>query len=80
MIEDLTSAINAEEWKEVQGVYIRTKEGQLAVDGQLKLRIANGLHTAMCHVAAMAGINNVYEAMQYPAIAQYLDELYQGES
>jgi len=79
IIEDLNGVLDAKAWENVGAAYIRTQKGQLAVDGQLKLRIANALHTALCHVGALTGIEYIHEAMSFPAISMYLDELYTGD-
>ncbi len=76
-------------------MYIRTEPNALKVDAQLKLRIANALHTAMVlpchpestlsgsclqvHVAVMAGVQYVHEAMAIPVVPQFLAELYHAD-
>ena len=39
----------------VPGVLLRTSAGELSTDIQLKLRVANGLHTAMVYAMALSG-------------------------
>lgn len=57
VIEDLESDLPPEllsnKIKDEFGVVVRSKEGQLNADIALKLRVANGTHTAVAHVMAL---------------------------
>jgi len=79
VVEDLKGVLNIGEWSKVKGAVIRLNQGELYLDGQLKLRIANALHTALVHVAAMSGLLHVHEAMASPAIEKLLYELYEAD-
>jgi len=79
VIEDLTKVLNQEEWDKVDGAYLRTQVGELGIDQQLKLRIANALHTALVHVAALSAIKFIHEAMAIESIPQFLEELYEAD-
>ncbi|KAL1507052.1 hypothetical protein AB1Y20_007914 [Prymnesium parvum] len=53
VIEDLRAVLPAQ-LRSVPGVLVRTQANTLSHDIQLKLRIANGLHTAMVYVMALS--------------------------
>jgi hypothetical protein len=54
VVEDLGGVLPAQ-LAAVPGVITRTSAGALGLDIQLKLRIANGLHTAMVYAMALGG-------------------------
>ena len=60
VIEDLGAHLPAKfsspELKSQYGVVVRTKSGQLDGDIALKLRVANGTHTAAAHVMALSSL------------------------
>ena len=51
---DLPAMFSSPELKSQYGVVVRTKSGQLDGDIALKLRVANGTHTAVAHVMALS--------------------------
>ena len=53
VIEDVSHVLPAT-LAAVPGVILRTESGELPLDIQLKLRVANGLHTAMAYTMALA--------------------------
>jgi len=60
VIEDLASqlpeAVRAETLRSRFGVVVRSHEGKLDADIALKLRVANGTHTAIAHAMALSGL------------------------
>jgi hypothetical protein len=76
--------------KDTYGVIVRMKQGQLDADIALKLRIANGTHTAVAHVMALCGLlmtdilscqncssNEYYE--EATILIKYLDSLFENQ-
>mmetsp|Transcript_19940 Transcript_19940/g.44464 ORF Transcript_19940/g.44464 Transcript_19940/m.44464 type:complete len:576 (-) Transcript_19940:1691-3418(-) len=53
---DLPAVLSSPEMKAKYGVVIRTEAGQLDGDIALKLRVANGTHTAVAHVMALSSL------------------------
>ena len=53
---DLPVVFSSPELKSQYGVVVRTKSGQLDGDIALKLRVANGTHTAVAHVMALSSL------------------------
>ena len=76
---NLPAAFRSEELRSKCGVVVRTKEGQLRGDIALKLRVANGTHTAVAHSLALAGLPRTDALAPGAARAalplQYLDAL-----
>ena len=56
MDADLPAMFSSPELKSEYGVVVRTKAGQLDGDIALKLRVANGTHTAAAHVMALSSL------------------------
>ena len=52
----------------VAGVAVRTQQGQLHVDVQLKLRVANGIHTAMVYLMALSGLRKTDGCTGHPLL------------
>ena len=52
----------------VAGVAVRTQPGQLHVDTQLKLRVANGIHTAMVYLMALSGLRKTDGCIGHPLL------------
>lgn len=81
--ELLTSTI-----KDKYGVVVRSKEGQLDADIALKLRVANGTHTAAAHVMALCRLL-MTDVLSSPAgssnhdnatlLMKYLDSLFENQ-
>jgi mannitol-1-phosphate/altronate dehydrogenase len=65
------------------GVVVRTEKGKLDADIALKLRIANGTHTAVAHVMALKGLLLTDELSKDTENAQilmaYLDSFFQEQ-
>ena len=53
---DLPAIFSSQELKSKYGVVVRTQSGQLDGDIALKLRVANGTHTAIAHVMALSSL------------------------
>ena len=53
---DLPATFSSQELKSKYGVVVRTQSGQLDGDIALKLRVANGTHTAVAHVMALSSL------------------------
>jgi len=78
---DLPVAFGTEHVRKNFGVVIRTKPNQLDADIALKLRVANGTHTAAAHVMALTGmvltdILSSQEDSRAKLIVQYLDSFF----
>lgn len=78
VIEDLAGVL-PEELGAVAGVQLRSKAGELALDIAMKLRIANGLHTAMVYVMALGGLFKTDACIGRPDVLPYLQELYERD-
>eukprot|EP00536_Pseudo-nitzschia_multiseries_P018300 jgi/Psemu1/70501/estExt_Genemark1.C_23640003 len=66
------------------GVVIRTKAGQLDADIALKLRVANGTHTAIAHAMAVSGmtLTDVLSSSSDPGselLMKYLDSFFENQ-
>ncbi|CAM9609810.1 unnamed protein product [Chrysoparadoxa australica] len=75
VIEDLRQVLPAQ-LAHVPGVVVRHKPGQINVDHALKLRVANGTHTAMVHVMALSGLRDTSMCIEHPLLLRYLEELF----
>mmetsp|Transcript_19320 Transcript_19320/g.55602 ORF Transcript_19320/g.55602 Transcript_19320/m.55602 type:complete len:817 (+) Transcript_19320:310-2760(+) len=53
---DLPATFSSQELKSKYGVVVRAQSGQLDGDIALKLRVANGTHTAVAHVMALSSL------------------------
>lgn len=80
---DLPLIFTSESIRKDYGVVVRTKEGQLNGDIALKLRVANGTHTAAAHVMALSKLlltdklsNETDEAKR---LMQYLDSFFEHQ-
>eukprot|EP00927_Polykrikos_kofoidii_P053507 TRINITY_DN4811_c0_g1_i1.p1 TRINITY_DN4811_c0_g1~~TRINITY_DN4811_c0_g1_i1.p1 ORF type:complete len:965 (+),score=116.25 TRINITY_DN4811_c0_g1_i1:51-2897(+) len=78
VIEDLSDALPPE-FGSVPGVVVRSERGQLEIDIALKLRIANGLHTAMVYVMALGRIFQTDGCIGHPDILPYLEQLFERD-
>ena len=67
VIEDLRGVLPAQ-LGSVAGVAVRTQRGQLHVDAQLKLRVANGIHTAMVYLMALSGLRKTDGCIGHPLL------------
>ncbi|CAE7202587.1 unnamed protein product [Symbiodinium sp. KB8] len=87
VIEDLGSILPAAfasvEDSEVSGFGMsfsgRTQPGQLAQDIALKLRIANGIHTAMVYAMALGGLFKTDDCIGHPHVLPYLEQLFERD-
>ena len=76
VIEDLHSVLPTA-LASASGVVVRTEPGSLRSDLQQKLRIANGLHSAMVYVMALSGqLTTAACAEASSPILPYLAQLY----
>ena len=87
VIEDLHGVL-PKEFHELKkyGVVVRSSSGQLSVDIALKLRVANGTHTAIAHVMALNGLlmtdalsESVEENKHSGILMRYLDSIFKGQ-
>eukprot|EP00698_Gefionella_okellyi_P013339 TRINITY_DN3644_c0_g1_i4.p1 TRINITY_DN3644_c0_g1~~TRINITY_DN3644_c0_g1_i4.p1 ORF type:complete len:918 (-),score=152.77 TRINITY_DN3644_c0_g1_i4:306-3059(-) len=74
VIEDLQRVLPPA-FASVPGVLVRTRSGEINIDHQLKLRIANGTHTASVYVMALSRLNNTTLYSAQPIVLDFLDEL-----
>jgi mannitol-1-phosphate/altronate dehydrogenase len=63
----------------IPGVLIRTKAGQIEKDHALKLRVANGTHTAAAHVLALSGHSSTTALALQPYFIEFLTALYERD-
>mmetsp|Transcript_47618 Transcript_47618/g.136995 ORF Transcript_47618/g.136995 Transcript_47618/m.136995 type:complete len:518 (-) Transcript_47618:260-1813(-) len=75
VIEDLRGVL-PERMSSAPGVVIRASAKQLEQDIALKLRIANGLHTAMVYAMALGRLYQTDACIGHPDILPYLTALY----
>mmetsp|Transcript_19696 Transcript_19696/g.24290 ORF Transcript_19696/g.24290 Transcript_19696/m.24290 type:complete len:1097 (+) Transcript_19696:77-3367(+) len=77
---DLPKQLTMQSIREKYGVVARTKPGQLTGDIALKLRVANGTHTAIAHVLALSQLlmTDVLSSGQDKTelLMKYLDSLF----
>lgn len=59
-----------------KGIIVRTQQGQLGLDLALKLRIANGTHSAMVYLMAVSRLANTAACIGHPHILPYLQHLF----
>lgn len=78
VVEDITEAL-PHELGSVPGFVLRTKSGQLETDTQLKLRIANGLHTAMVYAMALGRLYRTDACVGHPLVLPYLEQLFERD-
>jgi len=87
VIEDLHGVL-PKEFHELKkyGVVVRSSSGQLSVDIALKLRVANGTHTAIAHVMALNGLlmtdalsESVEENKHSGILMRYLDSIFKDQ-
>ena len=85
---DLPLELLQDNIKEEFGVVVRTKKGQLNADIALKLRVANGTHTAVAHVMALCHLlmTDVLSSPQdspnrenATLLMKYLDSFFQNQ-
>ena len=77
VIEDLQNALP--QFNSVPGVVVRTQPGQLAQDIALKLRIANGIHTAMVYAMALEALFKTDQCIGHPHVLPYLEQLFERD-
>jgi mannitol-1-phosphate/altronate dehydrogenase len=75
VIEDL-KAVLPTSLALVPGVLIRTKAGQIEKDHALKLRVANGTHTAAAHLLSLSGHGSTTALALQPYFMEFLSALY----
>jgi mannitol-1-phosphate/altronate dehydrogenase len=63
----------------VPGVLIRPKAGQIEKDHALKLRVANGTHTAAAHLLALSGQSSTTALALQPCYMEFLSALYERD-
>ena len=73
---DLPQWSSNEQVQKKFGVRIRHHEDELASDISLKLRVANGTHTALAHAMALSSLSNTETLSSIPVILSYLDSLF----
>mmetsp|Transcript_24501 Transcript_24501/g.53298 ORF Transcript_24501/g.53298 Transcript_24501/m.53298 type:complete len:958 (+) Transcript_24501:107-2980(+) len=78
VIEDIESALPAQ-WGSVPGVVLRTQPKMLELDIAMKLRVANGLHTAMVYAMALCGLFHTDKCIGHPDILPYLEQLFERD-
>eukprot|EP00443_Scrippsiella_acuminata_P000994 CAMPEP_0115296934 /NCGR_PEP_ID=MMETSP0270-20121206/67491_1 /TAXON_ID=71861 /ORGANISM="Scrippsiella trochoidea, Strain CCMP3099" /LENGTH=951 /DNA_ID=CAMNT_0002714581 /DNA_START=86 /DNA_END=2941 /DNA_ORIENTATION=- len=78
VIEDLTGAL-PQQLGSVPGVVVRSKPKLLELDIALKLRIANGLHTAMVYAMSLGRIFQTDGCIGHPDILPYLEQLFERD-
>lgn len=61
------------------GIVVRSKSEQLQADIALKLRVANGTHTAIAQCMALVGIINTDTLAQGGLWMEYLDSLFESQ-
>ncbi|KAL7511161.1 hypothetical protein ACHAXN_008062 [Cyclotella atomus] len=61
------------------GVKIRSHPDELATDISLKLRVANGTHTALAHAMALSSHPNTETLSSNPSFLSYLDSLFESQ-
>jgi len=70
---DLPPPLSADIVRKERGVVVRTQNGQLDADVALKLRVANGTHTAAAQAMALCGMT-MTDALSPPASSNYDSE------
>jgi mannitol-1-phosphate/altronate dehydrogenase len=81
---DLPPNLTTPELKQAFGWVVRSQRGELSCDIALKLRVANGTHTAAAHVMALVGLT-MTDALSSKSdggatlILDYLDALFQTQ-
>mmetsp|Transcript_58313 Transcript_58313/g.103599 ORF Transcript_58313/g.103599 Transcript_58313/m.103599 type:complete len:949 (+) Transcript_58313:80-2926(+) len=78
VIEDLQSVLPWK-WSSVPGVKVRAQPGQLVQDITLKLRIANGIHTAMVYAMALVGLFKTDSCVSHRHVLPYLEQLFERD-
>eukprot|EP00930_Biecheleria_cincta_P083632 TRINITY_DN73167_c0_g1_i1.p1 TRINITY_DN73167_c0_g1~~TRINITY_DN73167_c0_g1_i1.p1 ORF type:complete len:961 (-),score=156.45 TRINITY_DN73167_c0_g1_i1:112-2955(-) len=78
VIEDLQCLL-PQQFGSVPGVLVRSQPGQLAQDIALKLRIANGIHTAMVYAMALGGLLKTDQCIGHDHVLPYLEQLFERD-
>ncbi|KAM3577219.1 hypothetical protein VYU27_000901 [Nannochloropsis oceanica] len=78
VIEDLTGVLPPS-LDQAPGVVVRRVAGEIEVDHQLKLRIANAIHTAMVYCMALGRMSDTSACIGNPLILPYIHTLYQQD-
>lgn len=78
VIEDLHGVLPVR-FSSVPGVVVRARPGQLALDIAMKLRVANGLHTAMVYAMALGRLFRTDACIGQPDILPYLEQLFERD-
>jgi len=80
---DLPRSFTLDDTQKQFGVVVRTKKGQLSGDIALKLRVANGTHTAAAHLMALSKILMTdklsSQSDEAALIMAYLDALFKNQ-
>ena len=78
VVEDLTGVLPPS-LEGAPGVVVRRQAGQIEVDHQLKLRIANAIHTAMVYCMALSRMPDTSACIGHPFILPYIEALYRQD-
>ena len=78
VIEDLTGVLPSS-LEQAPGVVVRRVAGEIEVDHQLKLRIANAIHTAMVYCMALGRMPDTSACVCHSLILPYIHALYQED-
>ncbi|KAG5179110.1 hypothetical protein JKP88DRAFT_168080 [Tribonema minus] len=78
VIEDLRRVLPAA-LMDVPGVVLRHSAGLIEKDHAMKLRIANGTHTAAAHIMALSGLADTSQIAANPSITRFLQKLYESD-
>mmetsp|Transcript_49655 Transcript_49655/g.118249 ORF Transcript_49655/g.118249 Transcript_49655/m.118249 type:complete len:529 (-) Transcript_49655:131-1717(-) len=78
VVEDLKLAL-PQAFCAAPGVVVRTSPGELSCDLALKLRVANGTHTAMVYSMALGSLWRTDGCMSNPSVLPYLEQLYRQD-
>ena len=75
VIEDLGNVLPGN-FRDADGVVVRSEKSLIEIDHLLKLRIANGTHTAMVYAMALSKLKNTTDCIQHPLVLPYLEKLF----
>mmetsp|Transcript_85561 Transcript_85561/g.169808 ORF Transcript_85561/g.169808 Transcript_85561/m.169808 type:complete len:941 (+) Transcript_85561:70-2892(+) len=78
VLEDAQSALPPQ-FGSLPGVIVRAEPHQLALDIAMKLRVANGLHTAMVYAMVLGGLFKTDSCITHPDILPYLEQLFERD-
>ncbi|KAG7378210.1 hypothetical protein PHYBOEH_000458 [Phytophthora boehmeriae] len=78
-IEDLSGTLDAASFRKLPGVHVRTSEGEIAKDYQLKFCLGNAVNTAMVHLLALSRQRTANEFQKFSIVSEYLDALFEKD-